>query len=370
LVGTCEIWHTNQRVIMENKEDILAQLRNLVWEPGKFAAPLKSLIGLTEDFVQRQYLDWYKSKRRAFGRAGRGFRVAAICLTAVGGLFPLVIEIFHKSAARHQLAEWQQFAVTNGVVTLTNLPAGLAGIRPTRCDWLLDPTWAAVLLAIAATLVLLDRFFGSTSGWVRFSLAAQQLENALTEFRFAMQAERLSWNSVEPSVAQAQAAMAKVEAFVRQVGAVVLEETKTWADEFSTMLKELDQREKAAAEAQDKATAEAKQKAEAEAKQRAETEAKEKAAAAAKANAALAAKPPTRLQITVTNGDQCPKGWKLGVDDQPATDRTGKEAQAEVTPGTHVVRVTGELNGKPAKDEKKDVTVAAGQTVKVELTLV
>ena len=59
---------------------------------------------------------------------------------------------------------------------------------------------------------------------------------------------------------------------------------------------------------------------------------------------------------------------RLQVGNRIPEDRLGKEASVEVPPGLYVVRIAGDVGGKPVQAERA-VDVAAGEIHKVELTL-
>lgn len=312
----------------DNKDSDSNVLTRLTWEPGKLAEPLNTVINLTTNSIETECIDWYRMRRKRYRVMGQWLRGLAIVLVALAGILPQFVEILNKRALKEQFVALQNLAATNTVALSTNMPLILTKPRTCVPDILMDPTWTAILLAIAATLVLFDKFFGSTSGWVRFALTTQQLENLLHEFRLAMEAEKLSWGNLEPNLAQAQVAMRKVQDFGQQVGSIVMEETKAWATEFAEVLKELDQRVQQAAKLQEKGT----------------------------------------IQLVVSNGDQCLNGWKVSIDDKPLGEKSGKEAAFDVMPDGHRIAVTG-IAGEKRLAAERAVKVAPGEIQKVELTL-
>lgn len=303
-------------------------LKNLEWNADK-AGDLQKV----KEYVSskaREAANWYYAAKRGKKWAACFFRVGIILLTAAAGILPLLNEVHQSQQTDKQLKQiWrQQTEASLPTVNPTNPPPALSPPAPLMSRRLFDPAWSAILLAIAGTLLALDRFHGATSGWVRYVLAAQQLTEALDEFELAFETQKPGWSNGQPTVEEARTALGLAQNFMRQANGIVHEETKVWAEEFGIVLKELDEKLRVATASQQKA----------------------------------------EMQITVTNGDQSPKGWKLTVGGLPPEDRTGKEASLKVAPGLYVVRVAGELNGKPAKDEKS-VTVAPGGIQKVELTL-
>jgi hypothetical protein len=269
-----------------------AAFPTLQWEAGQLAGPLGKLCTYAASQTEKN-IDWYFRKRQTRRYFCRICRVGVILLTAFAGLLPLINEII--GGKEHAL----------------------------------NSLWSAVALAVAATLILLDRFYGFTSGWIRFLLTAQQLTQALEVFRFEVERQKLSWGQLEPTPEQAAMLLRKIQQFHEQVLGIINDETKTWAAEFTEVLKQLDEQAKLA------------------------TQAKQKAA----------------LQLTVTNGDQCSDGWMLTVGERAPEKRTGKEASVEVLPGLHIVRINGQIADRPVQAETA-VKVGPGDIQKVEITLV
>ena len=80
----------------------------------------------------------------------------------------------------------------------------------------IPPGWATVALAIAGLLVLLDRFWGFTSAWVRFMLSQQELGEALRQIDPMWEQDKISWDGPEPTIKQATAMIANCKAFMLQ----------------------------------------------------------------------------------------------------------------------------------------------------------
>ena len=91
--------------------------------------------------------DWYNLGKRDKQRAAKMLRVVAILATAVAGIFPILTQIY----------------TTDGVPDI-------------------EPAWASVALAVAATCIGLDRFFGFSSGWLRYIEAQTKIRNAIQVF--------------------------------------------------------------------------------------------------------------------------------------------------------------------------------------------
>ena len=191
------------------------------------------------------------------------------------------------------------------------------------------PAWASIVLVIGGALVGLDKFFGFSGGWIRFITTEMHLHQILEEFKFDWNLEKASWEGKEPDKDQVQRQLNLAKTFLMQVHQAVREEVKAWVVEFKSVLKLLDEAVRTKAEG-------------------------------------------TKLgglNVTVTNGDACSKGWGLSIDGGGIRKHSGKTAAVrDLIPGIHTVRVEGLIGGKQ-KTEEKNVTVSAGSVGDVQVTL-
>ena len=179
-------------------------LPQLAWDRDARAASLTQVfehaVGLAVTAEQ-----WYAGKRPAKRTAGRILRVATVILGAIAAVIPILSEI-----------------------TTTNGKPAVA------------PGWAAVSLAVAAALITLDRFFGFSSGWMRFMEAELQLTRLRHTFEYA-------WNSLRatsqdpPDDAQLTVYLKLAEDFVLDVDRIVAAETTAWVTEFRGGLERTEQ---------------------------------------------------------------------------------------------------------------------------------
>jgi hypothetical protein len=97
-----------------------------------------------------------------------------------------------------------------------------------------------VSLAVAAGLVAFDRFFGQSSGWIRYMMTLAAVERLIAEFqtdwaRLLQEAEATPGPASKSDAFLERAADAR-----RQLFDLVEAETALWASEFRTSLSELD----------------------------------------------------------------------------------------------------------------------------------
>ena len=100
--------------------------------------------------------------------------------------------------------------------------------------------YASVALLVAAALVGLDRFFGFSSGWMRYMLTQQQIGESLRAFVIDWEADRLSWPDGQPDSAAIARMLARTRTFSQDLDHLVREETRAWMTEFSDALRQID----------------------------------------------------------------------------------------------------------------------------------
>jgi SMODS and SLOG-associating 2TM effector domain 2 len=148
----------------------------------------------------RSQIAWYQESRRPKKLGSQWFRGLAIALAAIGGLFPLVD------------------AATQG----SEMALG---------------QWGYVVIALAAALVLYDRFFGLSSGWMRYMLTELSLQRTLREFQY-------DWNILVAQQTSPQndplPLLRRLKDFSLQVETLIKQETDAWVTEFRTNLSELE----------------------------------------------------------------------------------------------------------------------------------
>lgn len=266
----------------------------IVWEQGKLAEPLEQLFACVVKEAN-DAIAWYNIRRKPKQYGGQILRVGALIFAAVAGLVPVLGEIFQHNE------------------------------RPG-----IPPGWATVALAIAGLLVLLDRFWGFTSAWVRFLLAQQELGEELRRFEFDWAKDKISWSGTEPNILQATAMIISSKTFIMQVHAIVRRETNLWASEFQNAITMVDQTARAADQTKETGS----------------------------------------ITVKVTNGNQCENGWRLKIDDGAEAVYSGTSAAlSRIQPGIRIIRVVGAINGVEKRDEKS-VSVSSGGVESIELTLV
>jgi hypothetical protein len=254
--------------------------KTLTWHANDPAGSLERVAEAVSAEAERA-IDWYLKKKQSQKRGAQWLRVIAIILITAATLVPILIEIF------------ENWIIANST----------AASRP----WWASAAWSSVLLIIALALVLLDRFYGCSSAWMRFISAELQIREALHAFRLDWQIARARWTDGKPSEQQIEAGLQSCRGFLGQIDAILKSEVEAWVQEFRSALKDIDEAVKA----------------------------RPAAARAAGAN------------IIVENGERCPDGWTLAIDGGPPQRHHGRTAAlANLLPGLRKVEVAGQIDGR------------------------
>jgi hypothetical protein len=181
--------------------------------------PVKSLDAFADALAfepLKNASDWYFAAKRENKKWGRRIRLATWALAGVAVVIPVAVETFRPGDAG---------------------PAW----RWLRADLWLRPGVATLALLFAAGFVWLDRFYGFTSGWLRYMETAQRLVELRDRFAVEWAATRTGWPGGRPTEAHVQEALAKILALNAQLHGVVRDETKAWVTEFRDALRQLEE---------------------------------------------------------------------------------------------------------------------------------
>ncbi|HMH23679.1 MAG TPA: SLATT domain-containing protein [Puia sp.] len=164
-----------------------------------------------QDLVKQKYIEvitgaqsqakWYSSRRVSIKRWSRGIRFLSILLVGLGGIFPLI-----RSVSGHD--------VTN---------------------------WGYITIAAAGTLLFVDRFFGFSSAWIRYTTTEMEIYKQVKEFESRWQIESLkgSGGGLALTPDKAVELLTVLKDFSAQIDELVKQETNAWATEFQTNIAEL-----------------------------------------------------------------------------------------------------------------------------------
>jgi hypothetical protein len=179
-------------------------LNELDWSDERRSEPLLVVFNHSVGLASEAEA-WYRRERPPKSRWGRALRVGAIVLAGVAAVLPILTQI----------------STNDGEPTIA-------------------PGWAAVALAAAATLVALDRYFGFSSGWMRFMTAELKLTHLRHDFEYAWQAARATAHT-PASEGEVAAMLALARGLVLAVDDAIADETLAWTTEFRSALQRAEQ---------------------------------------------------------------------------------------------------------------------------------
>lgn len=192
--------------------------------------------------------------------------------------------------------------------------------------------FASVAAALAATCVLLDKFFGFSSGWMRYTSARLDLQRLIERFELDWTRSVLTQTQPPTSVG---ATLDLIQAFITNVSDVVRAETQAWVTEFKSALSEAE-----------KAVADSK--------------------------AALPSQAPRcALKVSVAKREELdePKELAIRVNDlAEITTRSPTYVLSNLPPRQYAVKVHAQRKGKPVTGEDV-VTLKPGDIASMTITL-
>ncbi len=241
----------------------------------------------------KKQADWYSKAKTPVKRMSRTIRFMSVVLFGLGGLFPIL----------------------GGILK-----------QPDNMD---ITSWGYVCIAVAGTLVFLDRFFGYSSGWIRYITAETEIRNQIKEFEMRWRIETCGLDlTAMPCDPRGKEIMKLLADFSTLIDELVKQETKTWAAEFQSNITELQKT----------------------------------------INAKIETLTPGAIKIVVTNGrDYNP--LKARIDTMTAVVISGDTALfTGVSVGHHLVVATGVKDGKQVEAAEVAV-VDAGKLVTVEVKM-
>jgi len=266
------------------------------WEDGKRLAALESL----RDTVAKKInvtAGWYMRGKRWRRQFGRFTRVAAMVLATMAAAQPTVSEIYHN-----------------------------------QTRWYMSPGLATIFALCAAALLLLDRFFGASTGWVRYIMSGMALNDLRDEFEATWRLENAGWvGQPEPNVDQTKHAVSLLHGFITRVNEIVRAETEAWKAEFQNALQQVEEYAKAAPRKVEQ----------------------------------------SGLRVIIANFDKIEGTWSIALNGGNPEDVSSAEKTFTLTPGHTQIVVEATLVGPPKKVVKREeiVVLKAADVETVSLTL-
>ncbi|MEE4359880.1 MAG: SLATT domain-containing protein [Desulfococcaceae bacterium] len=196
-----------------SKQDMnIPDLSQVSWEGGNSSESIEMIIRYSRNIAADAF-NWYATEKKRKRRWVKSLRFLVILLLALGGIIPILTEIFKS-------------------------PAGIP---------LFSPGWASVLMAAGGALVLFDRFFGLSSGWMRYTDAMMKIRVAMNIFDLEIADAKISAGEF-PGHENLKQVTERCRLLVNDVNSIVLEETRKWDNEFRDVLGKLDEQVKKTAD--------------------------------------------------------------------------------------------------------------------------
>jgi hypothetical protein len=246
--------------------------------------PMGSLAALYRATVQRgkEQINWYRKKVRPKRLGSQACRFAAILFFGLAALIPLIkaADIWHDQQDSQASAQRSiQFPFELGYIAA----------------------------ALAAGLIAFDRYFGLSTGWIRYIQTQLALEGSLDELQYDWVAFQARIQGANPASEQVQAMIQRLRSFIVFSNGQTQQETQAWVMEFQSNLADLEKAAKVRAQEQ---------------------------------------KPGT-LEVTVSNALDFDPGLVASLDGMERRTLEGKSCVfANVTPGGHIIVVRGAKSGK------------------------
>lgn len=177
--------------------------------------------------------------------------------------------------------------------------------------------FATVSAALAGGLVAADKYFGFSTGYIRYTNARQEIQAKIERFQMAWCRAAIQQNASTPPTPKAEAlntGLTLIQELVDGIAQTVQAETQQWMAEFKQSLETL---EKSVAESKD--------------------------AASPAANA------PAALKVTVEGWDQlpAPRTAKIRINDRAEEEIASPTyVLGGLAPGQYVIRISASANGK------------------------
>jgi hypothetical protein len=255
-----------------------------------------------------QAVRWYVQGVRAKRGNAKVVRIGTVVLGAIAAIIPIVTPMMQKLGGQES-------------------NAGI-NILP----------FATISAALAGGLLAMDRYFGFSTGYMRYTGARQEIQAKIERFQMAWARTTIQHSASATPVPKAEAlnaGLALIQELVDGVAQTVQTETQSWMAEFKQSLSDLD-----------KSVQESRQ-------------------------SAPAANAPGALKVTID-------GWDLLSEPRTATIQINQRAEENLSsptyvvgslaPGQYVIKVTGSRAGLPISGAEI-VMLKAGEITAAQVKL-
>ena len=190
------------------KNIVFSNLDDLDWSQDNRNESFKKIHKYITDEAGNA-INWYLDKKRGKRIGARCMRICAIISTTIAGIIPLLSQIYNKN---------NMFAV--------------------------DPAWASIALIFSAAFIVLDKFFGFSSSWIRFIMAESELKKTLQEYIFDWQMKMSELKGNVPDDAQLKDLLNISKEYLEKINDIINNEIKQWKSEFQSIIKQMEEKTK------------------------------------------------------------------------------------------------------------------------------
>ena len=266
---------------------------------------------------------WYQAAKNRKATASRALRFLAIAFFVIGGLAPIIAGFWHGDQTANQMVEINQ-----------------AGY---------------LLIGLAAGFLAFDRYFGMSSGWIRYMTSLAAVERLRSEFMFDWTV-MLKKAPTSLDDATIVAFLDRAQTFHKGLLELVEKETAAWVAEFQSSIADLDKAVQAQRQAAE-ANVQAALKQEADVRERVKRE----------EQAAAADRQPGAVNLEVEGDSDAP--IEILLDGSKVRETTARTTGLlNLAKGPHSVEVRGMKGGKSIS-ASKIVNIEPGKTADLKLAL-
>ncbi len=185
-------------------------LPDVKWQGGSYLLSLESVYEYLRNNTQN-VIKWYVSARKWKRRFSRMCRFFAMIFAASAAIVPVV----------GSAVQWKGES--------PGLPYMAWG-----SNWQIDMNLVpAVMLALAAFLVALDKLMGFSETWMRYTLTEMEIRRRWNAFELGWQ-EQIIGLGASPSADQCKCVLVYAREFLEEINKLIRDETTKWIREFST----------------------------------------------------------------------------------------------------------------------------------------
>lgn len=188
----------------QQRESVDPRLSRLDWSTPEQRK--ESVQRLHDHAVERAQssIQFYTGAAKPNKRHARRLRGLAIILVSIAGLIPILSQILQD-------------------------------------DLEIEPAWASVMIGLGVACIALDKFFGYSSAWARYTVARFRLETALNSYQLEYNALINEVDGLDSlTLDQARSLIDRTRGFVADLDATVENETAEWKKEFQSVLNRIE----------------------------------------------------------------------------------------------------------------------------------